>query len=47
VGEPASKLAVGTDYEWCNERQQITDKYSNFTTYVQEGTLTQWWKAKK
>ena len=46
-GEPASKLAVGTDYEWCNERQQITDKYSNFTTYVQEGTLTQWWEAKK
>lgn len=45
VGEPASKLAVGTDYEWCDERQNINDKYSNFSTYVQENTLTVWWNA--
>ncbi|MBQ8712330.1 MAG: hypothetical protein IJ551_05845 [Prevotella sp.] len=44
-GKPASKLAVGTDYEWCRERQDITEKYSNFTTYVQENTLKEWWKA--
>ena len=45
VGEPASKLAVGTDYEWCDERQNINDKYSNFSNYVQENTLTEWWRA--
>lgn len=45
VGEPASKLAVGTDYEWCDERQNINDKYSNFSNYVQENTLTEWWGA--
>ena len=45
VGEPASKLAVGTDYDWCDERQNINDKYSNFSTYVQENTLTEWWRA--
>ena len=45
VGEPASKLAVDTDYDWCDERQNINDKYSNFSTYVQENTLTEWWRA--
>ena len=47
VGEPASKLAVGTDYEWCDERQNINDKYSNFSNYVQENTLTEWWRAEQ
>ena len=44
-GEPASKIAVGTDYEWCDERQDISKKYSNFTNYVQDATLTEWWRA--
>lgn len=44
-GKPASKLAVGTDYEWCNERENIDRKYHNFGTYVQENTLTLWWVA--
>lgn len=28
VGEIASKIAVKTDYEWCDERQDIEEKYS-------------------
>lgn len=28
VGSVASKVAVGTDYDWCNERQDIDQKYS-------------------
>lgn len=27
-GRVASKIAVGTDYDWCNERQDIDQKYS-------------------
>ena len=27
VGEVPSKIAVGTDYDWCNERQDINKKY--------------------
>lgn len=27
-GKVASKIAVGTDYDWCNERQDIDQKYS-------------------
>ena len=26
-GEAPSKIAVGTDYDWCNERQGINEKY--------------------
>ena len=34
-GEAPSKIAVGTDYEWCDERQDIEEKYgSKFTEYV-------------
>ena len=47
TGEPAAKLAVDTDYEWCDELQNITNKYSNFDDYVQDATLTDWWRAVK
>ena len=34
-GKVPSKIAVGTDYEWCDERKAIDEKYSgNFTEYV-------------
>ena len=34
-GEAPSKIAVDTDYEWCDERQDIEEKYgSKFTEYV-------------
>ena len=34
-GRVPSKIAVGTDYEWCDERQDIDEKYdSKFSEYV-------------
>lgn len=52
VGDIASKIAVKCDYEWCNERQDIDDKYkiegkseSAFASYV-KGDVTiilDWW----
>ena len=34
-GRTASKIAVGTDYDWCDERQDIDDKYNGkFKRYV-------------
>lgn len=44
-GEPASKLAVSTDYVWCTEREEILTRYPSFKTYVQENSLTEWWDA--
>ena len=31
-----SKICVSTDYEWCDERQDIEDKYPNFVKYVKD-----------
>ena len=31
-GEAACKIAVGTDYEWCDEREDINEKYNVFQT---------------
>ena len=42
-GDVASKVCVGTDFDWCNEREDIDDKYSLddgtscFKKYVTEG----------
>ena len=34
-GKAASKIAVGTDYEWCDEREDVDDKFGGkFTEYV-------------
>ena len=50
-GEPAAKIAVGQDYNWCDERTPITDKftstyagvpYPNFNLYV-KGILDDGW----
>ena len=35
VGEVASKIAVGNDYEWCRERQDIDSKW-----HLKDGTRT-------
>ena len=35
VGEVASKIAVGNDYEWCRERQDIDSKW-----HLRDGTKT-------
>ena len=52
-GDVASKLAVGVDYEWCNERQDIDEKYtlddgtSLFKAYVQGELGTDWYLVGK
>ena len=33
-GKAAGKIAVGTDYDWCNENEGINEKYPKFTEYV-------------
>ena len=34
-GKAASKIAVGTDYDWCDERQDVDEKFGGkFTEYV-------------
>ena len=33
-GEATAKIAVGTDFDWCNERQNIDEKFKNFTGFV-------------
>jgi len=38
MGEPTAMIAVNTDYEWCNERQPISNKYSDFCSWVQGST---------
>ena len=45
-GEAACKIAVGTDYEWCDEREDINEKYNgNFEKYV-KGQIAdyEWYK---
>ena len=44
-GEPAAKFAV-TDQtvDWANERQDITEKYEKFGTWVKKGEPAEWWK---
>lgn len=38
-GHAPGKIAVETDYEWCNERQDIEAKYPQFKQYVGNPTL--------
>ena len=35
VGKVPQKICVNTTFEWCNERQQIGEKYENFPAWVQ------------
>ena len=45
-GEAACKIAVLQDYEWCNEREDINEKYNgNFEKYV-KGQIAdyEWYK---
>ena len=44
-GRTASKIAVGTDYDWCDERQDIDTKYNGkFSQYVQGQLGDTWYK---
>ena len=40
-GAAPQKIAVDTNFEWCDERQQIEEKYTNFTDYV-SNSATLW-----
>lgn len=44
TGKPAAKFAVEDQIEWASERQPIEEKYPEFPNWVQNGTLTNWWK---
>ena len=43
-GRVASKICVGVDYNWCSERQDIETKYPDFTKYVSNPSIGDWWK---
>ena len=43
-GEPAAKLAVGTDYNWLDERTSIKDEYPLFVSWADgTGFTSKWW----
>ena len=44
IGEAPEKIAVGLDYQWCPERQNIKTVYPRFTNYVSDKTIGNWWK---
>lgn len=55
-GDPAAKIAVDTDYNWCDERTPITDKftstyagvpYPNFNLYVKGILGDDWYNSKE
>ena len=44
MGNAPQKIAVGTDFQWCDERVNIEDQYPMFKTYVADPALSNWWK---
>ena len=42
-GEPASKFAVVATTDWCNERQEISEKYPNFKSWAANNNPVVWW----
>ena len=44
-GKATAKIAVGTDFDWCNERQNIDEKFENFRGFVKgEYSWDTWYK---
>ena len=44
-GQPAAKLAVNSKkFEYCEERQDITTKYTNFKNWVVDNNPLIWWE---
>ena len=44
-GDAASKIAVGTDFEWTYERQSLKSKYPDFPKYATDNVnVEEWWK---
>lgn len=44
AGEPASKMGVMPDYDYCTERQDIKTRYSNFVAWVATQNPVYWWR---
>jgi hypothetical protein len=44
VGEPAAKIKVDHDYDYCSERQDIVKKYPRFADYVSNQSI-KWYPA--
>lgn len=42
-GEPASKFAVTASTDWCDERQEISNKYPNFKSWAANNNPLVWW----
>jgi hypothetical protein len=44
-GRTASKIAVGADYDWCDEREDIDKKFGGrFSQYVKGQLGDTWYK---
>lgn len=43
IGKAPQKICVGTDYDWCSERQNIENKYPAFKEYVGNPNLQYDW----
>lgn len=39
TGNPAAKIAVDPDFQWCAEREDIRTRYPDFSKYVQDTTV--------
>ena len=44
IGQAPEKIAVGLDYKWCKERENIKTVYPRFSEYVTNKEITNWWK---
>ena len=44
VGRAPEKICVDNSFKWCDERQNIETKYQNFSQYVKDPTVGDWWK---
>lgn len=42
-GEPASKIAVGTDFTWLDERTSIKDEFPTFAQWASNNPALKWW----
>ena len=44
IGQAPEKIAVGVDFKWCKESQNIKEAYPKFVNYVSDKTVNNWWK---
>lgn len=43
TGEPAAKVAVDEEIDWCTERSDLKEKYPKFVDYVANPSNARWW----